>query len=309
MRIKYTLILLLGLFHFRSGYSQELINPSKIPHTLLWEVSGKSGHKAYIYGTMHSESDKVISLGDSVVYYLNHSAEFAMEVDPDSLPDPMSLLMKVMLPPDVALKDSLSPAQYEKFSMMVTQKLGLPVTVAERIKPFFLYYILSEDSQTTQKKTGLFLDILLSKLAKKRKMEIVGLESVNSQLDLMLDIPLANQFKMMRELLDDVPKASQAMKDETKSYINADFEALSAEMDDPEIPKDFMDKMLRQRNIGMANQVDSILNKTSVFVAVGAAHLPLQDGVLNLMKQKGYHIRPVFSRKKYTAAQVRKMLD
>jgi hypothetical protein len=56
----------------------------------------------------------------------------------------------------------------------------------------------------------------------------------------------------------------------------------------------FDEKFLYKRNEIQAASIDSILQtKASLFAGVGAAHLPGDRGVIEMLRQKGYHLRPV----------------
>ena len=55
----------------------------------------------------------------------------------------------------------------------------------------------------------------------------------------------------------------------------------------------FQEKFLYKRNEIQANSIDTILQKSSLFVGVGAAHLPGTRGVIELLRKKGYILRPI----------------
>src|SRR5205814_8713750 len=56
----------------------------------------------------------------------------------------------------------------------------------------------------------------------------------------------------------------------------------------------FDEKFLYSRNLLQANSIDSILRtNSSLFVGVGAAHLPGNRGVIELLRKMGYKLRPV----------------
>jgi len=57
--------------------------------------------------------------------------------------------------------------------------------------------------------------------------------------------------------------------------------------------KDGYVNLIVTRNGIMAEGLDSIVKKTSVFCAIGAAHLGGNKGVINLLRQKGYTVRKV----------------
>jgi hypothetical protein len=56
----------------------------------------------------------------------------------------------------------------------------------------------------------------------------------------------------------------------------------------------FDEKFLYRRNEIQANSIDSILKRSSLFVGVGAAHLPGNRGVIELLRRKGYKLRPIY---------------
>lgn len=57
--------------------------------------------------------------------------------------------------------------------------------------------------------------------------------------------------------------------------------------------KAFKEKFLYKRNILQAVAIDSIIKITSLFAGIGAAHLPGERGVIELLRQKGYTVRPI----------------
>jgi uncharacterized protein YbaP (TraB family) len=53
--------------------------------------------------------------------------------------------------------------------------------------------------------------------------------------------------------------------------------------------QDFLDV----RNKNWIPVIESQIKVNSTFIAVGAAHLPGENGVINLLKMKGYTVEPV----------------
>ncbi len=55
----------------------------------------------------------------------------------------------------------------------------------------------------------------------------------------------------------------------------------------------YKDSLMIIRNQRMTQKIDSIISKKKAFIAVGAAHLPYENGMLNLLYEKGYVIEPI----------------
>jgi len=55
----------------------------------------------------------------------------------------------------------------------------------------------------------------------------------------------------------------------------------------------YMDLLLYGRNRKWANQLATLLPGKSLLIAVGAAHLPGENGVIDLLRKQGYILTPV----------------
>ena len=89
---------------------------------------------------------------------------------------------------------------------------------------------------------------------------------------------------------------NQPMKLEQKvedAYRRGDLDLLDSLETILQGSKAFREKFLLKRNEIQANSIDTILKKNSLFVGVGAAHLPGERGVIELLRKKGYTLRPV----------------
>ena len=60
-------------------------------------------------------------------------------------------------------------------------------------------------------------------------------------------------------------------------------------------PKVYNKAMLFDRNEIMAKSMDSIMKTGSLFAAVGAAHLPGNKGMIEILRRKGYTVKPILS--------------
>jgi uncharacterized protein YbaP (TraB family) len=51
--------------------------------------------------------------------------------------------------------------------------------------------------------------------------------------------------------------------------------------------------MLNNRNLDWVEKIPSIMASGSSFMAFGAAHLPGDFGIINLLRKKGYIVKPI----------------
>ena len=60
----------------------------------------------------------------------------------------------------------------------------------------------------------------------------------------------------------------------------------------PEEKKNRFEKLFTGRNKNWAEQLSTLMPQKSILVVVGAGHLPGDDGLLDLLKRKGYTVEP-----------------
>jgi len=60
------------------------------------------------------------------------------------------------------------------------------------------------------------------------------------------------------------------------------------------IYKDLMKRLLIDRNYIMTERMQDILDEGNAFIAIGAMHLPGEEGVLSLLGKQGYKIHSVY---------------
>ena len=170
---------------------------------------------------------------------------------------------------------------------------------------------LPADEMTGTK--GAVVDVYFDKLAKQEKKKIYGLESMDDQLSLLQNIPMDKQISILKKGIKDLDTAHGTNSEGDalmKSYEDQDLNTICSETTkDTSMGFDFSDKLINQRNIHMADKMEKLMKKNSVFVAVGAGHLPCDKGILSLLKQRGYKVSPVISKSRLSAEQVKARLN
>jgi uncharacterized protein YbaP (TraB family) len=110
----------------------------------------------------------------------------------------------------------------------------------------------------------------------------------------------------VKEFMKDLKKgkldASKEMKKMVDFYKNQDLQGLYLFMiesfqDDRtmEESNELKNRMLDQRNKQWIPKLENWMKQKTLFVAVGAGHLAGEQGVLQLLKNQGYIVEPVFN--------------
>ena len=163
----------------------------------------------------------------------------------------------------------------------------LPFSLIENFKPLLLSSMVGEDAMACPQKDGMEMRIM--ELVGKRKLEIKGLETMSFQAGIMDSIPYEEQAKELLESIDSAGTQKKMIKQLVAEYKSQNLDSIEAltKSEEGGVSK-YLDLMLYSRNRNWVQQFDAIAKEKSTLFAVGAGHLPGEQGVLNLLRQKGY---------------------
>lgn len=276
MPFRLTLLLLLVLGCNRLVAQSDTIQSR--PHQLLWELTGpKMDKPSYIFGSMHVREPEAFIFPDSLWLCLESVDAFANEVHLDSA---VTRVIEVYLGGAPTFVDSSYIKLTDSIRVGDDFMAGFEVPGSESIKS------ASSNTRPADITAGAssfptFMDAYLMEQAKNKGKTLYGLEVIDHHLH---DVDLGSNrgfslFGPNRDALE-------------KMYFSGDIMAIGELIS--EQPVHFDRLALVARNYIMANSIEQILNdQSSVFAVVGAAHLPGNTGLLTIMKERGYQLRPV----------------
>ncbi|MFI5264554.1 MAG: TraB/GumN family protein, partial [Candidatus Kapaibacterium sp.] len=129
------------------------------------------------------------------------------------------------------------------------------------------------------------------------KKEIIGIETIEEQIKALDLIPLKEQAKMLVEIIEpDTTKKDDSPDDLVDIYAKGDLDAIYSFYKKEDLSNTFNAALITDRNHRMADRIDSIMHEKTLFTAVGALHLPGDEGVINLLRKKGYTLNPVWKK-------------
>jgi hypothetical protein len=273
--------------------SQMVICGQEKYNSLFWEISGNGlTEYSYLYGTMHTQDDRVFQFKDGVMKAFNEAEIYAMELNMDSV-DQEALLSKLIMDSIYSLKTLLTTNEYKVVSDFFRDSLGQPLFMFEKMQPLFTSQMVALRDLEAQQTDA--LDIYFFKEAKKQKKQTIGLEKTIEQIDAFSAIPYEMQAKSLVDAVKDYGKEGELDMDTMiKYYVEGNLDKLlemtTKEEDDEEMSKIFNDTFLVKRNYNMADRAEPYIKKGSTFIAIGAAHLPGKEGVIKLLRNKGYKV-------------------
>lgn len=294
MRIFFCSVLL--VFSCLSAIAQE-------ENSLLWEISGNGlKQTSYLYGTMHVSKKVAFRLDDVFYESLLKSDIVALESDP-------ATWLEEDLKENKTSRYSYVPDGFYSKSFLMnnpqTEDLGAFLSLEDRVLNGLLYRTNSSN-QDFEEET--YLDMFIYQAGQKFNKQIVALEDLEESSTLVGRAGLNS----MKEKPDDwlLKKMQQKgmgflLQD---AYRQRNINLIDS-LDSGIYTDHYLKNMLYIRNENMVKKLDSLLPNNKVFTGIGAAHLPGKNGVIALLRSKGYTVKPLTSRAGVKGKQLKEKIE
>lgn len=260
---------------------------------VLWRVEPPDAPPSHVFGTMHSRDPEVIRLPEPVAAQFNDARSLAVEVV--QTPRAVRVYRRAIEIQDGDLELLIGSEQLKSVEQ-VGVRYGLPERRLRELKPWVLSVLFSMPPAEVRA-PGPTLDRVLEERAAERDIPIYGLESIEEQIDVYDGLDLDRQIALLDAALaenrridcwwEQVIKPAYLMRDIGTLYALATPQAIDGD--------DFLWRaLIVERNVRMAERMQDLLDEGNAFIAVGAAHLPGDLGILNLLAQQGYQVARIY---------------
>jgi uncharacterized protein YbaP (TraB family) len=241
-------------------------------------------------GTMHVKDIRAFHTIERAKRLIQDCELFAAEMDLDEAAK-FQHPEDFQMPESLTLRSQLGKKKFAKYQRQVQKSFGIDLALFDRQYPMLTTNLIAE--LCLHSDHALPLDTYLWEFATETGKELKGLESFHEQMTIMNQISMDVQMKGLKVLVSNPKKFKQSLRQLMHYYQEEDIDKLY------QVSKRSIGKLrkilLYQRNLKMANTAHLFCQKKSSFITLGAAHLSGKKGVLRLMKQRGYRIKPVFS--------------
>jgi uncharacterized protein len=273
---------------------------------LLWKIERVGRPTSYLFGTVHLTDERVTKLSPAVEQAIGQSKTIALEVSDISDKTTAAVIAQsaplVMFTDGRRLDGLLSGTEYDTVKKILSRS-GMPSDLAALFKPWIVTMILSvSDCERASVQQGArVLDMKLAEVGKARGMQVVGLETIPEQLQALASVPEPQQLDMLRASLKFADRTNDLMETLVQLYLDRKISAAMpfqiALAKQVGIGDDafagFQEKLLTDRNIKMRTTAEPLLEQGSVFIAIGALHLPGRQGLVALLREAGYTVTPI----------------
>jgi uncharacterized protein YbaP (TraB family) len=267
---------------------------SKAPtRGVLWKASNRQG-VVYLVGSVHLLTKDYYPLSPTLDAAFNESDLLVEEIDlgDTGALNALQLITRSQLPAGESLDKLLGPATYARASKRFAA-LGIPIEPLQRFKPWTLALMLS---QLEWAKAGfdpaLGLDQHFFDRAKKIGKAVRGLETVEFQLSRFDGLALDQQARLLAQTIDEIESETLNVVKLVDAWKTGDVATLE-KLAMADVDKDpfLYQRFLVERNRNWMPIIESLFNRQGrAFVVVGAAHLIGPDGLVQMLKAKGYSV-------------------
>jgi uncharacterized protein len=262
-------------------------------NTLLWQISGnKLAAPSYLFGTFHLICKSDIPFGSQLKKAVQMVKEIYMELDMDDPAMMLNGLQLMKMRGDTTLKSLFSTKEYERVDHFFNDSLHTPIGFLGTLKPFFLMALIYPKMLPCQTMSGVEEELVA--IAKENKKEIQGLETMALQAAVFDSIPYRKQAEELLKTIDSLQQYKKYFDTMVRIYKNQQLKELENQFTKTEFGmQENQDILLDKRNANWVSQLKVIMQKKSVFIAVGAGHLVGEKGLIALLRKEGYTVKPI----------------
>ena len=256
---------------------------------IFWKLKAPNGLTHYLFGTMHTDENRIITFLPIVKQALDASDLLVVEIASDDH-------AKNLFMTNHSLTSDLNEAELNQIKKLSEFHVMYFENVI-RMKPWLLAIIFDSPKPSSEFNQ----DFLLMSMASDLDKDVTGIESSQEHFAIMDSLSLDDQLVMLRSVLKKTEK--ERLADYSllmKEYLLADLDRIrktDEELTGKLLPPDLWAKMkiqlMDERNKKMVTKIKELSKDKKLFIAVGASHLSGQDGLLNQLRQSGFKMSPM----------------
>ena len=256
---------------------------------IFWKLKAPNGLTHYLFGTIHTDENRIITFLPIVKQSLDASDLLVVEIASDD--HAKNLFMS-----NHSLTSDLNEAELNQIKKLSEFHVMYFENVI-RMKPWLLAIIFDSPKPSSEFNQ----DFLLMSMASDLDKDVTGIESSQEHFAIMDSLSLDNQLVMLRSVLKKTEKERLAdYRLLMKEYLLADLyrirktdEELTGKLLPPDLWAKMKIQLMDERNKKMVTKIKELSKDKQLFIAVGASHLAGQDGLLNQLRQSGFKMSPM----------------
>ena len=267
---------------------------------LVWKISGNGIQKpSYILGTHHgcpfTYCDSIPGLMkafdkvDNIIGEIN-MIEFA-EMSPERMQKMQAMMM---MPADTSLLSLFSTEEAAKVNEWLGKKMEASLEMLSVMKPMTIMVTVQNKEMMEvipEIATMTTIDKYMQTLGQRKGKTIGELETADYQMELLYGNSLEEQADALLEMIDH-GDSKGLLQQLTNAYKSQNLDTLWKVFQEQMTGYEY-DAIVKVRNLNWEKQMKELLPKQTTLFVVGAGHLPGEYGMINLLREAGYKVKPV----------------
>ena len=267
---------------------------------LVWKISGNGIQKpSYILGTHHgcpfNYCDSIPGLMKAFDKVDNIIGEINMIEFSEMSPERMQKMQAMMMmPADTSLLSLFNEEETAKVNAWLKDEMGASLEMLSVMKPMTIMVTVQNKILTEMMPeiaTMTSIDKYMQTLGQSKGKSIGELESADYQMELLYGNSLEEQAEALLEMIDH-GDSKGLLQQLTNAYKSQNLDTLWKVFQEQMTGYEY-DAIVKVRNLNWEKQMKELLPKQSTLFVVGAGHLPGESGMINLLREAGYKVKPV----------------
>jgi uncharacterized protein len=262
--------------------------------SFLWRVNSDQ-NRLYILGSIHLLKKETYPLKKSIEDAFEQTKKLVLEIDLSSANSQkiqQLMLQKSISTDGTLLHQSVSDETYQAVAKRA-KELDIDIRVLSPFKPWVIAMTMAAIKlQQLGFDPSLGVDRHLAERAKQTDKPTAGLETAEFQLDLFDRFSAKEQELLLRQSMDEMDHVERNVTAIVQAWKSGDVGAVERHLlvgmrDYPEIHR----KVIDDRNQRWLPQIENLLSRgENALIVVGAAHLVGKNGIIELLKDRGYRV-------------------
>ena len=267
---------------------------------LVWKISGNGIQKpSYILGTHHgcpfNYCDSIPGLMKALDKVDNIIGEINMIELAEMSPERMQKMQAMMMmPADTSPLSLFSTEEAAKVNEWLGKKMGASLEMLSVMKPMTIMVTVQNKEMMEvipEIATMTTIDKYMQTLGQRKGKTIGELETADYQMELLYGNSLEEQADALLEMIDH-GDSKGLLQQLTNAYKSQNLDTLWKVFQEQMTGYEY-DAIVKVRNLNWEKQMKEILPKQTTLFVVGAGHLPGEYGMINLLREAGYKVKPV----------------
>lgn len=263
----------------------------------VWKITD-GNNVLFLGGTIHLLTKQDYPLPSEFEFAYQQAKLLVFEVEPDvvnSQATQQKFAEYAYYKDGTTLSNVLDIATYNLLGDFFAVR-DLSMTAFESMKPGMLSVVLTVLELERLGLAGQGVDEFFSDKSKRDNKPQLALETIDDQFSALSALGVGRESFAIRHALSEAEKISDLLQDIKTAWRAGDNQALINTSLKPWVERfpELYQSLLVQRNNRWLPQLEAFLKTPDIeYVLVGALHLVGNDGLLNLLRQKGYRVEQV----------------